>query len=701
MSFLNPFFLLALVAVGLPLFIHLLNLRKPQKVSFSALAFFRELKNTTIRRIRIKRYLLLFLRLLAIVCFALVLARPFLPPGYSTGNAAQAPAINGVLIDNSISMSRIGRQGPLFDFAKEIVGSIQESAKDEDRFVVQFTNGDENAGNILSSQNVDRLLAESEVSESGNYIHSRLRLLIETLENAPYQNKNLFLITDGQRSQIAPLEDLEQSDMGLTVIHVGDVQVQNTFVNEINSSTSMMGAGVPFNIEVELVNEGNVSAINQFVTMEFEGENVGQFSVSLEPNERKTFTFEVTPSQTGSANGRVYLEGDEFQADNTYYFSVHVPEQRNVLLVRNSDPRNDHISYTSTMLQAAGTNDAQLSHKEINIGVLENENLSNYDAVILDGLTNIPEYSFERIENFVQNGGGVVFFPSENGDLVNYNSFFEAFNAGQFAGVLGDYASFQSVAEADELLQEHPVFESLFEQDDNEDLRINTPSIFYYLKFVGSDTGVHFDIISLNNGDPLIHEKRFGEGAVIIASIGNDPGWSDFPIQPVYAPFYYRLLLYAASSDQGGFNKYTLGEPFSWVGNINADEAVIETGSDQIRPTVDIVSSGVRLSYPAEEWSPGWVTINDGEKEISLSLNSDRSESSFDTITEEEEIEDLIEITDLVWFDAGDLDGNELQDRIAATGFGREIWSWFMIAGLFLLVTESIISRWYKAESLS
>jgi len=628
------------------------------------------------------------------------LARPFLPPGYSTGNTAQAPAINGVLLDNSISMSRIGRQGPLFDFAKEIVGSIQESTKDEDRFVVQFTNGDENAGNILSSQNVDRLLAESEVSESGNYIHSRLRLLTETLENAPYQNKNLFLITDAQRSQIAPLEDLAESDMGLTVIHVGDVQAQNTFVNEINSSTSMMGAGVPFNIEVELVNEGNVSAINQFVTMEFEGENVGQFSVSLEPNERKTFTFEVTPSQIGSANGRVYVEGDEFPADNTYYFSVQVPEQRNVLLVRNSDLRNDRISYTSTMLQAAGTNDAQLSHKEIKVEVLENENLSNYDAVILDGLTNIPEYSFERIENFVQKGGGVVVFPSENGDLVNYNSFFEAFNAGQFAGVLGDYASFQSVAEADELLQEHPVFESLFEQDDNEDLRINTPSIFYYLKFVGSDTGVHFDIISLNNGDPLIHEKRFGEGAMIIASIGNDPGWSDFPVQPVYAPFYYRLLLYAASSDQGGFNEYTLGKPFSWVGNINADEAVIETGSDQIRPTVDFVSSGVRLSYPAEEWSPGWLTINDGEKEISLSLNSDRSESSFDTITEEE-IEDLIEITDLVWVNAGDLDGNELQDRIASTGFGREIWSWFMIAGLFLLVTESIISRWYKAESLS
>lgn len=365
MSFLNPFFLLALIAVGLPLVIHLLNLRKPQKISFSALSFFRELKNTTIKRIRIKRYLLLFLRLLAVACFAFVLARPFLPPGFTSGNAVQAPALNGILIDNSISMSRIGKQGPLFEYAKEIVSTIQRSARDEDRFMVQFTNGDEAAGNILSSTNVDRLLQESEISESGNFIQSRLRMLIETLENAPYQNKNLFLITDSQRSQIEPLRDLELKDVTITVINVGDVDVQNTFVNEVFSSTSMMGAGIPFDIGVELANEGKVSAINQFVTLEFEGENVGQFSVSLEPGERKTYTFEVTPSKTGSANGRIFIEGDEFQADNNHYFTVQVPEQRNVLLIRHSDIRNNQISYTTTMLQAAGENDAQLSFKQI------------------------------------------------------------------------------------------------------------------------------------------------------------------------------------------------------------------------------------------------------------------------------------------------------------------------------------------------
>src|SRR5690554_1950258 len=149
MSFLNPLFLLALIAVGLPLLIHLLNLRKPKKIAFSTLSFFQQLTSTTIKRIRIKRYLLLFMRMAAIICLALVLARPFLPPGLSNGFQSQAPAINGILIDNSISMQRIGNDGPLFEYAKKVVEYIEEASKDDDRFIIQVTNGAAESGNIL------------------------------------------------------------------------------------------------------------------------------------------------------------------------------------------------------------------------------------------------------------------------------------------------------------------------------------------------------------------------------------------------------------------------------------------------------------------------------------------------------------------------------------------------------------------------
>ncbi|WP_409029185.1 BatA domain-containing protein [Gracilimonas sediminicola] len=700
MSFLNPIFLFALIAVGLPLLIHLLNLKRPQKIAFSTLAFFQELKNTTIRRIRIKRYLLLILRLLAIACLALVLARPFLPPGLSGGGTTQAPALNAILLDNSISMSRIGKQGPLFEYAREIIGDIESSAKDEDRFMLQLTNGEGEYSNILSRANLLRTVDEVEIKSSGNFTLNRLTGLIESVKEAPYQNKNIFVITDGQLSQLDDLRDLDMEDVSVSIIDVGEVEVQNTMISDISTSTNMIGTNIPFTLNVELANESDVAAVNQFVSLEFEGQNAGQYSIALAPNERKTYTFEITPSQTGSSKGKLIIEGDEFQPDNEYYFTVQVPETRNVLWVSEENRNPQFISYTGAMLRVAGENDAQLSYQEATPDIFETANLSEFDAVLLDGVESIPEYSFQGLQEYVQNGGGVMFFPSENGNINNYNNLFAQFNAGRFAGIQGEYASFSAVATADELLEDHPAFTGLFEREQNEQLRFTNPDIYYYLKLVTNSSGTGFDLLSMNNGDVLVHEKRFGEGSLLIATIGNDPGWSNFPVKPLFAPFYYRILLYSASSDQGGFANHQLGNTFSWRGNIDGENAVIKVGEDEIKPTVDVVSSGIRLRYPAEEWTPGWVTVTDGEKQYVLSANLSADESDFSE-TNEQQLENLIEDAEISWVQTTELNEEELQNEIMASGFGKEIWSWFMLAGLLFLILESLVSIWYKAETVS
>ena len=700
MSFLNPFFLFALIAVGLPLLIHLLNLKRPQKVAFSTLAFFQELKNTTIRRIRIKRYLLLLLRLLAIACLALVLARPFLPPGLSDGGNTQAPALYAILLDNSISMSRIGKQGPLFEYAREIIGEIESSAKDDDRFMLQLTNGEGEYSNILSRANLLKTVDDVEIKPAGNFTLNRLSGLIESVKEAPYQNKNIFVITDGQFSQLDDLQDLEMENISVSLIDVGQVEVQNTLISDISTSTNMIGANIPFTLNVELANESEVAAVNQFVSLEFEGQNAGQYSIALAPNERKTFTFDITPSKTGSSKGKLIIEGDEFQPDNEYFFTVQVPETRNVLWISEKNPTPDFISYTGAMLRVAGENDAQLSYQEANTGIFETANLSEYDAILLDGVESIPEYSFQSLQEYVQNGGGVMFFPSENGNINNYNNLFAQFNAGRFAGIQGEYASFNSVATADELLEDHPAFTGLFERDQNEQLRFTNPEIYYYLKFQTNASGTGFDLFSMNNGDVLVHEKRFGEGSLMITAIGNDPGWSNFPVKPLFAPFYYRILLYSASSDQGGFANHQLGNTFSWRGNIDGENAVIKKEGDEIKPSVDVVSSGIRLRYPAEEWTPGWITVSDGNRDYVLSANLSSEESDF-TETNEQQLENLVSGGEINWVNADELNQEELQNEIMASGFGKEIWNWFMLAGLLFLIMESLISIWYKAETVS
>lgn len=699
MSFLNPFFLIAIIAAGIPLMIHLLNLRRPTRVKFSTLTFFNELQRSTIRRIRIKRLLLLIMRMLAVACLAMVLARPFLPPGMTFGGSSQSPSLNAILIDNSISMNRVGENGPMIDYARDVAAKISEASRERDRFVLQVTNGEGTFPAILNHQNLNAGLEEVEATAGGNYLLERLTGLQDFMEETPYQVKKLFILTDGQQSQLQDLAAAEEMDERITIIDVGDVEVQNTLIAEVSVSSQMIGSGLPVSLNVRVRNEGKVPAINQFLSLEYDEQPLGQYSLSLQPGEERVFDFEVVPETGNSSRGRIWIEGDEFIEDNEYYFAIDIPEQRNILWLRPEQPaQTDGLSYTQLMLEASSDNDAQFTYDEVRPDQWSAADMSNYDAYILDGVEEIPAFMITELQSEVQSGKGLMFFPSENGSIENYNELLSRFNAGRWIGISGDYASFNSVASADELLQEHPSFQGLFETAEDEDLRFAPPSIYYYYRLDTGGSSNAFDLLRLNNGDPLVHEKRFGEGTLILSAIGNDPGWSNFPVQELFAPFYYRLTLYAAASEEGGLSVHTLGAAFSGSGNFDTEQVVLEVEGEEIRPEIDLSGKSVEVAYEGEEWKPGYLLITDGETQLSVGLNLPAAESELKESSEEFLSEQLNDI-ELSYVDAGGLNEQELLSTIQSTGFGREIWQWFLMAGMLFLVAESLISSFYKAEN--
>src|SRR5690625_3177795 len=123
MSFLNPIFLIAVVTAAIPFFIYLLNIRKPERVRFSSLSFFDLLKTTAIRRIRIKRWLLLALRMTAMIFLAVALARPFMQPGI-LWIYQREPKNIGLLIDNRQEQAQVDQHGPYCEEAIAVAQSV-------------------------------------------------------------------------------------------------------------------------------------------------------------------------------------------------------------------------------------------------------------------------------------------------------------------------------------------------------------------------------------------------------------------------------------------------------------------------------------------------------------------------------------------------------------------------------------------------
>ncbi len=703
MSFLSPLFLFALFAVGLPLLIHLLNLKKPKRISFSTLAFFDELQKSTIRKIRIKRYILLILRLLAVACLALVLARPFLPPVFGIGGNINQPTVIAVVVDNSISMARIGSKGPLIEQAKYVVEDIIASSNTDDKFIIQVTNGEGKTSSILSPAQMSRELEKLSVDKSGNYLQARLEEVIRSLSESPFQNKRLFVISDGQFSADDELssiiEELPKS-VAVTLVKLEDAVVQNTFIQSVSSTTSMIGKGIPYQLQVQVSNSGEVLAANQFLTLEMDNETLGQYPIQLGPGETQSFSFSLNPEKSGSMNGKLTIEGDEFALDNEYFFTVEVPDQRQILLVsQKQQSAETKMSYTEAILDAPDNARAQLKYNHINNEELSSVQFGDYDAIILDGLSTIPEYTFDALQEFVQSGKGLLVFPSQQTDISNYNAFLDLFNAGRIVGVVGDYASFNRVASGTELQEDHPVFSGLFDRKEDEELRFTNPDVYYYYKIEASSAGAGLNLLTLNTNDPLFREKEFGQGKLLISTIGNGPGWSNFPVKALYAPFYYRSILYAASSQQGGFSAHELGNRFVWTGKLNPNNTKLIANGEEITVTPLNLGSEIKIEYNGQEWHPGWVLLRDGNKEFTVSANLPASESNFLAKNTLEELQATNSAINIV--DTGQQNTQEITQAIKSSGFGREVWHWFMLAGLLFLILESLVSIYFKAETVT
>src|SRR5439155_13030426 len=104
-------FIAGLLAVLLPILIHLLNKRKFRVVDWAAMEFLLDADKKNRRRIRLENLILLLLRCAAVFLIGLLLARPFVPTSVTAGliDAAQYERI--VLLDDSLSMqTRVGNE---------------------------------------------------------------------------------------------------------------------------------------------------------------------------------------------------------------------------------------------------------------------------------------------------------------------------------------------------------------------------------------------------------------------------------------------------------------------------------------------------------------------------------------------------------------------------------------------------------------
>ena len=132
MIFANPLFLWGLLALAIPVAVHLFQFRRYKKVYFSNVDRLSELRSESRRQSELRRWLVLLMRCLAIIFLVLAFAQPTLPgKGQSLHSGA---TVISVYLDNSFSMENSSSDGNQLEMAKEKAREIVSAYRQGDRY---------------------------------------------------------------------------------------------------------------------------------------------------------------------------------------------------------------------------------------------------------------------------------------------------------------------------------------------------------------------------------------------------------------------------------------------------------------------------------------------------------------------------------------------------------------------------------------
>jgi uncharacterized membrane protein YobD (UPF0266 family) len=550
--FLYPIFLFGLIAASLPLLIHLLNRRKLNRVRFPAVRFILMSQKRISRSYRLRHWILLALRTMAVVLLALLLANPIFQTGAGLF-AGGGPVSLVILLDNSLSMTWSG-DGIGFKQAKEAARLLITSLGDSDRAAIIPTSisGKEPIRLKLEKDVLLKELDQIEIADGTANFSIALGKAYELL-GEPAGQKEIRLISDLGLTgwDNFSMSSLKQFDPAIPVkaIRVGRKQTPlNVAVKDIRAAGQGIGVDLPLHLEAVLANFSDQEIKDLLVQLSIDGQNKDQKLTSVPPRGDATVALQTRLSQAGSHTGLLTIKKDGLAGNASLHFGVHAQDQLRILVV-DGDPQTSLVQsetfFLTRALNPAGESDSSQYLPTVIIPEgLSEAALDSYQVIVLCNVATLPDAFVAKLQNYLRGGGGLLIFGGDRLQADHYNA--------KLAPILqtsirdkkhGLEATGEKIGK---LELTHPALQSL--SDNLLQESIKSARVWGYSRVSASGKSV---LISLANGDPLLIEHKVGSGRVIFITTTADRDWNDVPVKTAYLPMIQSLTNYLAGGKRG------------------------------------------------------------------------------------------------------------------------------------------------------
>jgi uncharacterized membrane protein len=692
MIFLNPAILFGLLAASIPVIIHLFNLRKLKKIEFSTLAFLKELQKNKIRKIKLKQWILLALRVLIILFVVMAFARPALQSIQIGGTTSAAKTTAIFILDDTFSMSVVDQKGSYFNQSKEIIKQVLSKLQEGDEvglILVSNTRAENKLTSNLSEfiKNVDQL----DLSFASADLNSSITKASQIISESKNFNKEIYVLSDFQKNKItneeitSDLSELLNESIRLYSFDLSDKDVFNLSIDELKINNQIFEKDKPVSFSVTISNNSKQDVSSAIVSLFINDERASQKSFDVGAGQSAIVEIEAISKTNGFIDVIAEIETDEIEQDNKRFASIFIPEKTFVGLF--SEDPND-LTFVDLALQTAGEGMYEIERKNLN--QFTSQQLNKYQTIIIS--CNSISSGIDQLKNYVQNGGGVILFPSSNQDAVKLNQLYSQIELRISSSFVGKVNSTDLKIKFDKTDFNHPVFQNIFQNDDKK--KYESPELNAYYKMSSSGN----QIISLIDGSSFLSEYKIGKGKVFVFNSAPVLSWSDFPIKSIFAPLINKSVAYLSSKERDE-NIFLAGDELNInLKNTNVSQIKI-LKPDKSDEFINLKDNSGRdyLAY-SNTSTAGNYKFYSGENLIeNISINTDPTESKTEYADGSEFENYLDQIKFAGNYVSIDKESN-ITEKIMQARFGSELWRYFLLVAIILALVEMTIARNAKKD---
>ncbi len=682
MSFVAPLVLLGLGVLAVPVVLHLIQREKKTVVEFPSLMFIRRIPYQSVRRRRIRNWLLLAVRLAALALVVLAFARPFFRRQELAAATASGAREVVVLLDDSYSMGYGDRWSRATAAARDAVNRL--GAGDRGSFVVFATGADARVRSTADRGKLLAAIAAAMPGPSATRFAPALKLAGSLLAESPLPRREVVLVSDFQRKgweDSAGRADVRlPENTVVTPVAIGDADTANLAVTPISLQRTRFENQDRVIVTAGVTNHSSAPA-HVPVTLEIGGQQIQAQTVDVAPHVSATTAFAPFTVSSRNMRGAVRIPMDKLERDNAFYFVVSPSEPVRAFVVNRPGAESEAFY----VVRALGIGDAPRVDAGLRTPAsLTDADLRAADLVVLNDVQ-VTDPDAARLRRFVNDGGGLLVaagphatWPSGAKDVLP-----------ALPGSAVDRSS-GTPLRLGALEYSHPVFD-LFRAPRSGDF--SAPRFYGYRAV---DPASISALARFDDGAVALAEKKVGAGRVLLWTSTLDMGWTDLPLKPVYLPLVHTMTKYLAD--------YTERPASMTVGQVvPAPKAVAARAASNPSSIVVLSPSGGRSTANAEDGAielteqgfydiraqgagPGAATV--------IAANVDLTESDLTPMDPKEVVAGL---TGRPAGQASPFSGIRPSDDAQAQA--QRLWWYLLVAAGLLLAAETLMSnRLYSAR---